>query len=562
MIGLLAGAAVYTLAGFLIAPRAIKLWIESSNVSGPDCRLRVQQVYVNPFTLYLSLRNVTLFEKENKMFMAVASADTQVWTVEKFRTDGRGHDIGIRNLVVTGAGGDETILTAPRVSARSVTVGAGGGFIDAEFVRLERPDAAITRDAAGIRRQAAWLSAPGYDRTGACISLDRFEVAGGRLRVTDYSVTPAVQLEVDNVVAGVRRKPGHGAAPTEIDVEGRIGAAGSITVAAQLGGPAGRLADTFSMNARNVDLQPLAPYFQLGFGRNIIAGIGDATLRLERDGTAIHIDNQLDIAGLRLGDRDAEIADDTLPLDLALALATDEADRTMLSIQDTVSDSPARSVAGLFIDSTREHLDGLATRPFEVLAGIAGRADAVLDAVAFLPGSAEMTPATTDTLALLALALGQRPLLGIRVRPAYDPAADRNAIAAQQVKLHIALATSAGARQRADQAEPDFDDPRVRDILDEFAGARLSAAQRRAIALGRGGDTNAYRDIYHALVANEQVSETVLRRLARFRARSVIDALARAGIDRTRFRIADTLDTVSTDATATLLRLEAAARDE
>ena len=148
----------------------------------------------------------------------------------------------------------------------------------------------------------------------------------------------------------------------------------------------------------------------------------------------------------------------------------------------------------------------------------------------------------------------------MRVRPSYDLAADRDAIAEQQVRLHIALATSASTGDRASAAVPDFGNPRVRDILDEFAGERLPEAQRRAIARGVVDETSLYRDLYLALVANEPVSGTVLRRLARFRARSVIDALERHGIDRTRFGISDALDTTETGAGTVPVKLEVHAR--
>ena len=125
MIGLLAGAAAYALAGFLIAPRAIKLWIESPNVSPPGCRLSVQDVYVNPFTMYLSLENATLFERESKLLVTASAVETTLWTVDRLRAGTRGREVALRNLVVTSADGDDALLTVPSVYAASVSVGGG-----------------------------------------------------------------------------------------------------------------------------------------------------------------------------------------------------------------------------------------------------------------------------------------------------------------------------------------------------------------------------------------------------------------------------------------------------
>ena len=560
LIGLFAGAALYTLAGFLIAPRAIKSWIESTNLSGPGCRLDVQAVYVNPFTMFVSFTNATLLDQENKWRVSAAGAETKAWTIGSMRGGVPGRNVAIRNLVVTNTQTGEPFLSVPGAVARRVEIGAGGSFISAGHVRLGQPDAAITRDETGIRVGPAWLSAPGNDGVRACISLDGLEAVDGSLRLTDEAVTPTVQLELRDVQLGARRRAGVATPMADIDVEARVGADGTLGIRAQLRHPGGRHPEFVSVAARNVDLQLLSPYVRDILGRNVVAGFGDATLRHERDDATLRFENHFSVTGLRFGDAAGAAAGEAPPRELALALVTNAANRGELSVQGAISESRMQTVVGVLADSLAAHFDDLAARPFGVLAEIAGAPDAALDRIEFVPGSAGMAATGTETLTLLANALLQRPRLDLRVRPAYDLAADRNAIAAQQVGLHIALATSAGPRQGADAAGPDLGDPRVRDILDEFAGARLSAAQRRTIAGNASDETSRYRDTYLALVANERVSETVLRRLARFRARSVIDALERQGIDRIRMRIAESVDVTAKDTGTVSLELEMTAR--
>jgi hypothetical protein len=549
LIGLVAGVALYTIAGFLIAPRAIKLWIESPNVSGPTCRLRVQEVYVNPFTMVLSLQNVTLFDKEDKLFVSVTRAETRIWTAGMFRAERPGRDVDMQGLNVNK---DGATLAVPGAFAQNVTAGAGGAAVAAAFVRLERPDATVARDAGGTPGSPAWPVVTADERSAACLSLGGFEARGGRLLITDDAVTPRVQLELHDVTAAANRKP----AGAVLKVEARIATAGTVSLEAQAGHPAGQQPDVFSLTARNVELAPLSSYFRGIFGRDIVAGVGAAMLQQERRGATLRFDNRLSIDGLKLAEPDRRAADEAPPVELAIALATDAAGRTEFLVQGSMRDAPAQTMAGVFADSLVAHLDDLQGRAFGVLAELAGRPGAVLDEIAFLPGSAEMAPAAADTLALLADALDQRPQLGMRVRPAYDLEADSAAIAVQQVRLHIALATSKSARERGGAADPDFDDERVRDVLDEFASTRLPETRRRAITGDASDETARYREIYLALIDNERISETLLRRLARFRARSVIDALDRAGVDRQRLRIDDALDTATTDAPAVTLKVE------
>lgn len=560
LIGLLAGAAVYAFAGFLVAPRVIQLWIENPNLSGPGCRLSVQEVYVNPFTMFLSLSDATLFEQESKSLISATVAETRIWSIDRLRTGTPGRDVTIRNLVVTNTDNGERLLAVPDAFLGDLEIGARSGLIHTAHARLERPDAAITRDVGGIRHYPAWLAVPGNGRAGACISLDGLRATGGTLKIRDNTVTPAVQLVLQHIEAGALRQPGGDAEVMEVAVEARLGARGTISIEAQLRHPAGRHPDLFSMTARNVDLQALSPYARRIFGRDVVAGLGNATLLQQRHNATLRFDNHLGFDQLTLNDDADGATDDTLVPDLALALATDTTGHSAFSIQGSLGDSPERSVVSVFTDSLAARFDTLAARPFRVLAEVAGKPDAVLDEIAFLPGSAEMAPAATDTLALLVNALRRRPRLGIDVWPAYDLVADRDAIAAQQVKLHIALATSATARDRGNAAAPDFSDARVRDVLDEFAAARLTETQRQSISRSARDDSTRYRDIYFALVANERVSETVLRRLARFRARSVIDTLDRQGIDRNRFRIADTLDATATGAALVSVKLDVKAR--
>ena len=556
MIRLLAGVAAYALAGFLIAPHAIRLWIESPNVSGPACQLSVQNVYVNPFTMFLSLKDATLIEQESKSLVSVAAAETRIWSVDRLRAAIPGRDVVIRNLVVTNTQSGDPVLAVPSAVLRNVEIGAGGGFIDAAHAHLVRPDAAFTRDVDGIRHQPAWLAMPGNARAGACIAVDGFRAEGGTLKIEDNAVTPGVQLVLQDLEAGALRKRFGDTEMLDVDFEARIGARGTISIEARLGHPTGGHPNLFSMRAYNVDLQSLSPYSRRLFGRDVVAGTANATLRQERDGATLRFDNHVSLDGLELGDRDENAVDATQFLELALALATDAADRGEFSIKGLVDDAESQTVVGLFADSLAAHIGNLAARPFGVLAEIAGEPDAKLDGISFVPGSAEMAPAAMDTVALLANALTMRPQLDLRVRPAYDGSTDRDAIAAQQIRLHIALAASASAGERGDAAEPDLADPRVLDILDEFAGARLSETQRQRIARRAGDDTTRYRDIYLALVANERVSETVLRRLARFRARSVIDAFERKGVDRNRFRIADAIDATAADSGMVSLKLD------
>jgi hypothetical protein len=147
--------------------------------------------------------------------------------------------------------------------------------------------------------------------------------------------------------------------------------------------------------------------------------------------------------------------------------------------------------------------------------------------LAFLPGSAEIDDDTRAKLVALKRALALRPRLELTVYPSLDEYADREALARQQIRLHVNLASSAGLPGQPAPQSLDYQDPVVRDVLDEFAENRLSPSQRDALARrSPAADESYYRAVFDALVDNELVATPALVRLARYRAQAVIEQLA------------------------------------
>ena len=559
MIVLLAGVATYSLAGFVVAPRAIKHWLENSTVTERDCQIGVQDVYVNPFTFFLSISNVTLLERENKLFVSIGGVETHVWSVADFQAKRAGRNVDIRDLVITNAPTGEVVFTAPKLVAAGFAIDVQEGRVEIAEARLEKPVLRITRDGQGVVQLSTWLPIPTENPGAACVSLGAMQVSAGQIGFTDHTESPALRLDATNIVGHMTPTRESGGASMALEFKGNLSESAGVNVTGRWPLSDRRAATTLDLSMRRFELSQLSPYFVQAVGRDVTAGVADVTLHYERRDSTVQIDNQIAVGGLRLGDRAVTDDDTALPSDLALALVTDDADRIDISIPVLQSDVTATAdLIRIVGDSVTDYIRDLAAMPFDVLADLVGRPDEELDHFSFSPGSAEITPTTTNKITLLARALDQRPLLGVRACPAYDPVADRDAIAAQQVRLHIALAISAGPRELATHGLPDFDDPKVRAVLDEFAGARLAESQRLAIA-NRHPDQDAdyYRIVYDVLVANEPVSETTLRRLARFRATSVVNALADNGIDKQRLLIADAIVTAATPAELISVQLEA-----
>ncbi len=554
---LLAGAAAYALGGFLIAPRIVKYWIEQSIATEPGEKLGVESVTVNPFTLFMSLTNVTLINKKNKPIISINRIETHLQIIERLRMPQPGYDVEIRDLRITDPSTGEAIWTIPNLSVTGLVVNSAQGAVRLSAARLENPVFRITRDSSGTLRLPGWLRLPQDGSPPAAFLFNRLEVSGGKLRFTDYALSPSMKLEADAIVGTITRRNLADAESMAVRFEGRFGATGSGEVIAEWGRPHRRTPTTVNLALRRVELPTVSPYFAQIAGLHIAAGTGDLTLNYEHRDTAIRMENRIAVDRLRFGDRSLNDAAMQLPLELAVALLEDNGDHIDISIQASQSGADV-DPADMIVDSLTDYIKDRAAMPFEVLAGLVGRGDEKLGTLAFRPGSAEITTATAEKIKLLARALSQRPRLALRANPTYDSAADRDAIAAQQVRLHIELATSAGSFGLPTQATIDFEDPKVRLILDEFADARLPEARRLAISRRyEGKDIAYYQAVNDALVANEDVSETVLRRLARFRARSVVGALTKSGVDEKQLLLADAIETTPSDSNDVVVRLDA-----
>jgi len=192
------------------------------------------------------------------------------------------------------------------------------------------------------------------------------------------------------------------------------------------------------------------------------------------------------------------------------------------------------------------HLNYISAQPFQSLALQMGKEDLPLEEVQFESGSAELSASSSESLTVLAQALLQRPGLGIELAGVYDPVIDRKTLQTEQIRTHIALATAAELAFQSGSEPPDFNDPTVHSVIDEFARRRLPAKVLAAFTghfgeadVDRGvipeGDVAAYYAVlFELLVDFAEIPQGALSTLARYRAQAVIELLAEQGVSRDR----------------------------
>jgi hypothetical protein len=357
----------------------------------------------------------------------------------------------------------------------------------------------------------------------------RIELTGASFELSDRYFAPTSTFALADVSGVVSTETG----PAQMNLAGRLVDGGPTMLNLRPPGTAdaGR---TVTLELAAIPLALLAPYAEHTVARGLTAGRTDIGVYYTQHGE--RIDGRAQIAARGVEFAASEGANDAGDVELAAALLEDASGLIEIELPLAASAS-TRAIGAAVADALDARVAALADAPFAALAPIAGRDAERLHAIAFEPGGAGLTAAALDTLESLALTLRARPRLGLRVLGGFDAGMDRDALAKQQIELHVLLAT-AGPSPQARPAPVDFASPRARDVLDEFAAERLPAARRAEIAARFACEgalielcrSAYYAAVFDALVANESIANSTLTRLGRFRAQAVATALAELGI--------------------------------
>ena len=424
--------------------------------------------------------------------------------------------LGIPRIELNDAGIDLTDLSVTALTGFSVSVG----------------------QASAIGNLVLTSAADGIDVRG------RLEFADASFDLSDLRMTPAQTFALADT--GVLIAADSENAGLSINLSGRLAGAGALMLTARVSADAA--ASTMQLRVADLPTTTLSAYTVQALGRGLDAGRADVELEYSQDGE--RASGELQVVARDLAFAPAGAAENP-SLEFAAALL--ENSDGIIEIELPFA-SNTRSVHDAATDALAARFAALAATPFDALQPLVDGDNETASAVPFSPGDAALSDRALATIAQLAEALNSRPRLGLRVLGAYDAQADRTALGRQQIQLHVLLAT-AGPTAEARAVPVDFSSPRAQDVLDEFAGERLSAERVDEIAALFNCSEGAlillcrrayYAAIFDALVANEEIADSSLNRLARFRALSIADALADAGIDSERLEVAIGANTIDT----------------
>ncbi len=576
--GIALAAGVYAAAALIAVPLVVGRALADFAALAPGREVTFERVRVNPFTLAMDLRGLEIADRRTRTTATLASlyADFSIDALLERRWVLDALELERPALRLDGTGEDTESVEAARAAAIGALRGLAGS------IRVERfrlADGSLTlgaRDgaAAGLVLGGWRATATGVD---AARNLGDYEGEiraafggtlhfAGKLALGDFVARGELGGEgLDLSRLGPWLEPELAALPPagaldltgeyelstrpRLTLRGRI-APGGARVDVEAGRDDGR--ESLQVRLEDVPAPMVSKYAASALGRGLAAG--RIELGLDYSQAAGHRAGEFSLRALDLAFepvRDGRDPARNLPLELAAALLEDPNRELALAVPFSMSADAAtvaapRGMLAAAAAALRARVAALGGDPFGVLGGLVGVDGRAFEAIRFEPGTAALSDAALATLDGLAAALAERPGIGVAVSGGFDSKSDRDALARQQIELHVLLATAEAAPQ-ARPAELDLTSPRVQDVLDEFATERLTSARLAALAAQFEHDPSApsddpsrvayYRAVFDGLVANETIEPGVLARLGRFRARSIVDALAMRSIASERLEI-------------------------
>ena len=302
----------------------------------------------------------------------------------------------------------------------------------------------------------------------------------------------------------------------------------------------------------NVEMPPFSPYAVTFAGRRIAEGKLWLDLEYKIADSQLAGDNKIRLADFKLGERVESKSAIDLPLDLAIALLTDDEGRIDLSVpvRGDVG-KPEFDIGALVVQAVVNVIKRIVTAPFRAIGRLLGGGnDAAVSEIDFEAGSARIRPEVRERLQQVAAAIQKRPQLKLVVPGPFDEQRDGEALRERRVRTELAKALEEPLPPEGEALPPIAYASRrtqrelvklyskyagedaVRKLLEQQPAA---AATPRAPASGPGAAAarearaDVYEEMFRRIVAAAPRDDAALQALAAQRAKAVRELLVGAG---------------------------------
>lgn len=377
---------------------------------------------------------------------------------------------------------------------------------------------------------ASAVAPPVEARQAWPVKVDKITFQGGRINVTDRSISPSFTSSLSEIGGSVTGLSSEEIKMADLDLRGVYGGSAPIVITGRLNPLRKDLYVDLKVRFTGMDLSPVTPYSGKYLGYQIAKGKLSLDLKYLIDKKDLNSENNIFIDQLTLGNK-VENPDATkLPVKLALALLRDRNGEIHLDVPVTgKTDDPKFSIAKILIQIIWNVIVKAVTSPFALLGSIFGGGEE-LGYVEFGYGSSIIDDQSVKKLDTLAKALNDRPALKLSVEGHVDPEKDGEALRQYIFNKKLKAQKLKDMIKEGQAAVPVDDVVVAPDEYDKYLKAAYKAEDfpkpRNIIGFAKSLPSP---EMEKLMLTNIKVTDDDLRQLANTRSQKVIGYLLGTG---------------------------------
>jgi hypothetical protein len=362
------------------------------------------------------------------------------------------------------------------------------------------------------------------------VRVNKVLLAGGRVRFSDLFIKPNYSANLTGLggsVIGLSSVPGSMAT---VDIAGTVDEVAPLTIAGKVNPLAKDIFLDLTAEAKGVEMSGFSPYAARYAGYDIEKGKLSANIHYFIENRQLKAENHLFLDQLTFGNRVESPQATHLPVLLAVALLKNGRGEIDINLPIAGSlDDPQFSIGGLVFKMFMNLIVKAVTSPFALIGSLFGGGEE-LAWLEFDPGRAAIPPAGVAKLEKLAKALKDRPALKLELSGRADAAADTEGM------KHVLLERKLKARKLKETVKKGEDSDSLEDVkVEKEEWAKYLSQVYKAEDFKKPKNMIGFakslppEEMEKLILANTEVSQDMLKRLAERRAKAAEEWLIQTG---------------------------------
>jgi len=257
------------------------------------------------------------------------------------------------------------------------------------------------------------------------IQIGSIQVQGGSGVFSDASLPLPFSAQIQNLNGTVSTLDSSSRTPAKMHLKGQVGQYGQVQIDGKLLPLKPEQNTQLTLLFENLEIPDFSPYAVKFAGREIASGKLDLDLEYQLKNSKLVGENAMVLHDFALGKKIDHPGATDLPLDLAVALLKDSADRISLDVPVSGDmNDPQFNYGKVVSQALRKVLTSIVSSPFRLLGKLAGSESKQFGRVVFAPGITEVSPPQREKIHQLAAILRQRPNLLLEIPAGYSTSRD------------------------------------------------------------------------------------------------------------------------------------------